>query len=226
MNTLFELELEEALETIESEETKERFKIENLDSANWAFRKLAALERKEKEITQLADAEKNRIETWEKEEKAQIQSSKDFFNFLLEEYYRKQRELDPKFKLSTPYGKVTSRKQQAKWNYDDEVILESLKDNKLDKFIRIKEEVNKSDLKAEVEVLNNVCVERGQVLGEVKPLENEWGESYFNVETGEIYDPTQGDYEFYKQLIVCSGKIVEGIKVEEREPSISIKVVE
>lgn len=182
MNTLFELELEEALETIESEETKERFKIENLDSANWAFRKLAALERKEKEITQLADAEKRRIATWEKEEKAQIQSSKDFFNFLLEEYYRGQRELDPKFKLSTPYGKVTSRKQQAKWNYDDEKVLEWLKENDAE-LIRVKEEINKAELKKKYQIVGS-------------------------------------------SVVTEDGEIVEGISIEEREPSISIKVVD
>lgn len=65
---------------------------------------------------------------------------------MLTEYFVRQKEVDPKFKISTPYGKVSSRKQQPKWNYEDEKVLNWLKENDTE-LIRIKEEVNKAELK-------------------------------------------------------------------------------
>lgn len=85
----------------------------------------------------------------------------------MEEYYRGQRKLDPKFKLSTPYGKVSSRKQQDKWIYEDETVLESLKQHHLDELIRVKEEVNKVDLKKEIEILENVVSQNGEIATDI-----------------------------------------------------------
>lgn len=50
-----ELEIKEIKEV--REQTEERFKIDNLSKANWAFRKLAAIESKENEIKDLAAQE-------------------------------------------------------------------------------------------------------------------------------------------------------------------------
>lgn len=207
---------------IEEVEAKERFKITSLESANWALRKLAAISLKENEIRELMDKEIKRIEEWAKHELNKLNDSTNFFEGLLTEYYIKEKEIDPKFKVSTPYGKITARKQQDKWIYNDEIVLESLKKRKLDKFIRIKEEVNKSDLKKEVEILENACVQDGQVLGQVKLLDD--GINYANIETGEVYDFIEGNYEFYKQLIVHDGRIIEGVRVEQQPDSIDIKV--
>ena len=179
MNKLMEIELEE-IEDISQE--KERFKIENLESANWALRKLKAIEGKGKEITALANKEIERILEWKDGEIKQLGDSKDFFDFLLTEYYTEQKALDPKFKISTPYGMVSSRKQQDKWNYEDDKVLEWLKENDKE-LIRIKEEINKSELKKKYKSIN------GQVVTE-------------------------------------DGEIMEGITVEERPDTITIKVVE
>ncbi len=146
MNELLEMELIEAEETIEAAEVGGRFMIQDLDSANWAFRKLAAIEKKRKEIKELADKEIERIRNWQQQEEKGLNNSKEFFEGLLTEYFVRQKEVDPKFKISTPYGKVSSRKQQPKWNYEDEKVLNWLKENDTE-LIRIKEEVNKAELK-------------------------------------------------------------------------------
>lgn len=164
MDKLMELELEEAIDTIEASQIGGRFTIENLDSANWAFRKLAAIERKRSEIRDLADKEIQRIKEWQEQEEKGLNNSKEFFEGLLTEYFIRQKEVDPKFKISTPYGKVSSRKQQPKWNYEDEKVLNWLKENDTE-LIRIKEEINKVELKKKYQIVGNeVVTEDGEIV--------------------------------------------------------------
>ena len=164
------------------EDAKEEFKVESIEQANWAFRKLRAINTKAREIKDIGAAEKARIEEWEKKELAILENSTEFFEGLLVEYFIRQKEVDPKFKISTPYGEVSSRKQQPKWNYEDEKVLEWLKANDTE-LIRIKEEVNKAELKKKYKVVGN-------------------------------------------EVVTKDGEIVEGIRVDERPDSISIKVTE
>lgn len=164
MNELLEMELEEAIDTVEAAEAGGSFTIQDLDSANWAFRKLAAIERKRNEIQELADREIERIKDWQNQEEESLNNSKEFFEGLLTEYYVKQKEIDPNFKISTPYGKVSSRKQQPKWNYEDEKVLNWLKENDTE-LIRIKEEINKAELKKKYQVVGKeVVTEDGEIV--------------------------------------------------------------
>lgn len=164
MNELLEMELIEAEETIEAAEVGGRFTIQDLDSANWAFRKLAAIERKRKEIQELADREIERIKDWQNQEEESLNNSKEFFEGLLTEYFVRQRELDPKFKLSTPYGRVSSRKQQPKWIYDNDKVVEWLKENDKE-LIRVKYEPDKREIKKKYKVVGNTVVtEDGEIV--------------------------------------------------------------
>lgn len=164
MNELLELELIEAEETTEAAEVGGRFVVADLNSANWAFRKLAAIEQKRKGIKELADKEIERIRKWQEQEEKGLNNSKEFFEGLLTEYYVRQKEVDPKFKISTPYGKVSSGKQQPKWNYEDEKVLNWLKKNDVE-LIRIKEEVNKAELKKKYQIVGNTAVtEDGEIV--------------------------------------------------------------
>lgn len=161
MDALLEMELQEALET---SETKERFKIENLESANWAFRKLAAIERKKKEVQELAQKEIERIKVWQEQEEKALDNSKEFFEGLLTEYFAKEREKDPKFKISTPYGKVSARKQQPKWHYDDEKLVNWLLENDKE-LVRVKYEPDKNEIKKTYKIVGtNVVTEDGEIV--------------------------------------------------------------
>ncbi|WP_418223541.1 host-nuclease inhibitor Gam family protein [Clostridium isatidis] len=126
-------------------EQREGFKIEDLQGANWAFRKLRAITAKEAEIKALAEEERHRINSWEETELKQYEADKQYFEYLLSEYYKKEKAVDKKFKLSTPYGKVTARKSK-KWNYEEEKLKEYIKSNNLP-LIRVKEEIDKAKLK-------------------------------------------------------------------------------
>lgn len=168
MNELLEMELEEAIDTVEAAEVGGRFTIQDLDSANWAFRKLAAIEKKRNEIKELADKEIDRIKEWQEQEQKGLNNSKEFFEGLLTEYFVRQKEVDPKFRISTPYGKVSSRKQQPKWNYDNDKVLEWLRKNNSE-LIRIKEEPDKREIKKAYKVVgNNVVTEDGEIVEGIK----------------------------------------------------------
>lgn len=161
-NTLLQQDLQE--------ERQEGFKIENLESATWAFRKLRAIVAKQVEIKGVADMERSRIDLWEKQQNEQFDRDKEFFETVLSEYYATEKSKDSKFKLSTPYGKVSSRKAN-KWVYEDEETLKTyIKENNI-AAIRIKEELDKTSLK-------NICKdginqETGELLPGVRVEESE-----------------------------------------------------
>lgn len=128
-------------------ETKEVFQVKDLQSATWVFRRLREIEEKINEITSVAIDEKVRINEWLFNETKSLQQDKEYFEGLLSAYYIQERTKDKRFKLSTPYGKVTTRKNK-KWIYDDEVVKEYIKAENLP-YIRVKEELDKTSLKKE-----------------------------------------------------------------------------
>lgn len=129
MNEYIKDELEEIVE-----EKNKNFKITDLNSANWAFRKLSALKHEKTEIQTLVQSELDRIKEWEIKKTNSINNDIAYFEGIITEYYSKERDNNPAFKLSTPYGKVTS-KISTDWQYDEETLLEELKGSE---FIRIK----------------------------------------------------------------------------------------
>lgn len=169
MNAMQKYELEEVNGLdLQDEQVKERFKIEDLEQLNWALRKLATLDEQQSEIDELADKEMLRIKSWHEKESESIGHSKSFFESLVGEYAIKQRDNDPKFKnVKTPYGKVGFRKQQPKWNYDDEILIKHLKASELTDLFKTKEEPKKAEIKKQFKVLDS-----GQVVdsnGEIVP---------------------------------------------------------
>ncbi|KMJ55022.1 hypothetical protein AB685_29455 [Bacillus sp. LL01] len=152
MNALQQFEIEE-LEGVElTEETKDRFKINDLDQLNWAFRKYNALLEEKKKKEQLAAAEIERITMWINAEKKPIEDSLLFFEFLIKEYHQEQLEADPKAKtISTPYGKSKSRVvKEAPKQVNKDFVLDYVKSNNLTDFI--KEEVKWAELKKTLKV--------------------------------------------------------------------------
>ncbi|MNW43556.1 Bacteriophage Mu Gam like protein [compost metagenome] len=146
INPLFQEELDE-IEQQEQEE-RQRFAVTDLESLNWVFRKLAAIEAKKNEVNKLADAEKYRIETYRTRELDKLQRDMEYFNSLVSEYAAERRATDPKFKSEkTPYGTLSFKKQQPKWNYDDEKLVSWLENTGANELIRIKKEPVKAEIK-------------------------------------------------------------------------------
>ena len=128
------------------EEVREAFAINDLQGATWAFRKLRAIEDKKNEFTSIATEEKNRIDEWLSKESKSLDDDKAYFEGLLSAYYIEERAKDKKFKLSTPYGKVTSRKTEKYIYEDEQAIMDYCNMNEID-VIRVKEELDKAAFK-------------------------------------------------------------------------------
>jgi hypothetical protein len=150
MNWLQEEELEELrenLNSVETEEQAERFKITDLSTLNWTLRKLSSLDQKRLEEVNLANAELERINMWFAKQDITYQASKNFLEGLIKEYAKSQRVIDPKWKQKTPYGLVSFRKAK-KFNYgDEENLVKYLNDNGMAEYVKVVETPKKAELK-------------------------------------------------------------------------------
>jgi len=156
-------------------ENQETFKIEDLKGASWALRKIKEYKESILEKEELARVEKERIDNWLIEETKSDLVSLEYFNGLLVEYYKELKQSDPKAKISTPYGKVTSRKNK-KWNYKNEnEFLEYLTSNGYNNLIRVKKEIDKIGIKKEFELKDDVVINKntGEILPFIDVVEEE-----------------------------------------------------
>lgn len=130
---------------------KEKFCIDSLKKANWTFRKLAVLNSLKNEHIELIADEIARLNSWLEKENKIIDDDIAYFEGLLRDYYTQEREKDDKFRLLTPYGKVTSR-QSKDYTYNEELLLDELKDTE---YIVVKESIDKNKLKGNITVLDD-----------------------------------------------------------------------
>lgn len=177
MNQLQTEELTLWDEVTEATEAETPFKITDLSGADWAFEKLAAIKTRMKEKEALAEEKRYKIDAWLESETAKDKQSAEYFESILVEYYRELRERDPKAKLSTPAGKVTSRKLQPKWDFDEEKALAYFKKS-YPEIVAIKESFNKTEAKKLLKPIggNQVVDENGEMLDFV--MVTPQGESY------------------------------------------------
>ena len=142
MDDLIKSEIEE----IESfSEILEPFGICSESEANETLRKLRAVKIIKKEKEELANKEIERINSWLEKETKSLDATIEYFNNELIAYYKYHKSINPKFKMSLPYGKVSLRKTK-KWSYDEEVLTEYLCANE-PSLLKIETSINKSELK-------------------------------------------------------------------------------
>ena len=166
--------LKQELEQVHESTRDEAFQINDLGGATWAMRKLQAVEAQENEIKKTAGDELAKIREWEDLELVKTKSDREYFESLLEDYYIRMRSNDPKFRLSTPFGKVTSRKSPAGIDVSDaQKVIESLKKQGADQFIKVKEEVKKAELKKAGKFTDSgkFVLPDGEVIEGIRPKE-------------------------------------------------------
>lgn len=170
MNALEKYEIEE-LEQSNILDENQTWKIDSLESADWAFRKISALKKVNEEINKFADKERKRIDEWETKETQSNQDSIEFFEHKLADYLFQLRKTDKKAKIKTPHGTASTRKQPDSWEYRSDAI-EKLKELGLNEFIETKESVKKADFKKAVTVLENgsVVSPDGEIIESVKVI--------------------------------------------------------
>ncbi|NFO72338.1 hypothetical protein FDC51_19815 [Clostridium botulinum] len=156
-------------------ENQETFKITDLKGASWALRKIKECKESILEKEELAKVEKERIDNWLDNETKSDLVSLEYFNGLLLQYYKELKQSDPKAKITTPYGKVTARKNK-KWNYgNEETLLKYLNSNGYKNLIRTKQEINKTDIKESFLIKDGIVLDKntGEVIPEISVIEEE-----------------------------------------------------
>lgn len=160
----------DVLEQQELEEVQEA-KINSLEDVCKYLRKIAYLKKKSAENIELADAEKKRIEIWLDKENKAIESKIDYFKGLLQAYYTEQKAQNPKYRLSTPYGKVYSRKQQPQFVYEANQLIDWLKEKGYTEYISKVEAPKWGEFKETVKVDGNRIIDaNGEVVDAVKVI--------------------------------------------------------
>ena len=101
----------------------ERFVIDNKEKAAWAFRKLAELNAAIDDNESFANAEIERVKAWLEKENESLLHEKDYFEHLLVDYTQREKEANPKAKVSTPWGSVKTRTAR-KYTWDDDRVME------------------------------------------------------------------------------------------------------
>lgn len=151
---------------VDEKPEKEAFVVDNLNKATWAMRQLRGVVAQLEANAEIAKAEKERIDAWLEHANKNLLSERAFFEAHLTTYLRKLREEDPDTKsVSTPYGKITSRVTQPKWEVQEELTDWLMNYN--DALIRIKYEVDKAELKKHYEVQDRQVID--PKTGEVVP---------------------------------------------------------
>ena len=138
--------LKEELRTV-TERENEGFKIDSLEKADWALKKLKAIQAHDDEIGQVAKNNIDQAIAWRDRELDKNQANREYFEGLLTDYLRDQRLVDKKFKIDTPNGRVSTRKNPAGLAYDEKMVLNSLRNQGMSQYIKVKESIDKVDLK-------------------------------------------------------------------------------
>ena len=96
--------LKEELRTV-TERENEGFKIDSLEKADWALKKLKAIQAHDDEIGQVAKNNIDQAIAWRDRELDKNQANREYFEGLLTDYLRDQRLVDKKFKIDSPNGR-------------------------------------------------------------------------------------------------------------------------
>jgi glucan-binding YG repeat protein len=159
MNSLtnqFENELMD-LESQEEQESQQVFSVVDLGSAVEAQRRVAYFEGKKREIDNIIEEQIapflqkiEKIKEWGQKAKEEYEQKQATYSMRLEMYLREevQKQLDagkkPKKTLSLPYGKISLKAQQPKFEKNEEELFQYAKESG---FVRVKEETDWAELK-------------------------------------------------------------------------------
>lgn len=129
------------------------FKIIDIDGLNFAFRKITALKSKEKEIMELANKERERINKWVERQLVPINNSISFFESHAKSYHQREYINNPKKKkISTPYGSVKTRtSKEGPEVVDKDLLLEYAIENDIAE--AIKNEIRWAEIKNKLKVV-------------------------------------------------------------------------
>ena len=162
VDSLFEAITEEEVRDLGIEIEKENFAITSDEQANFFLRRLEEVRSEKDKINNTCNQEIERftarVNNFRAKETLSLENTERFFCSLLENYARQQLEGSKKKSIKLPFGTMSFKKSPRKMVYDDEVLMNFIKSHNLNDFIRIKEEINKKDLKSQLKITEDGIV--------------------------------------------------------------------
>lgn len=158
LNQAIKEEEEKALDIDYQEEDNEL--IKNQAQANYFCKVVAELREEKNKKNELIDQEiqriKNHYEQFRLKQNNEIDKKIEFLERCLKSFAIKELEGSKKKSIKLPYGTLSFKKQQDKYEYSEELIMDWLKNNNYTKYINTKtiESVDKKALKKESHVCN------------------------------------------------------------------------
>lgn len=149
------MEAEELDVKMTGDEDTDRELIQNPQQADYFCKVIKELREERDKVNELINQELERVnkhyEMYRTQHLNKIDGQINYFSRMLESYATKELQDSKKRSIKLPYGTLSIKKQQDKYEYDDEQILKWLKHNKQDKYIKVKTEetVDKKNLKKE-----------------------------------------------------------------------------
>jgi len=132
---------------------RERFRVYDDSAASWAMRKLRAIREKQAEIIKIAEAERERIETWAHDAVSSLAPDEAYFTGLLTDYARRERTESGRKTIDLPHGKIKSRAAQPKYVFTDPAaFIAWAKETGHADLVRVKEEPDLTAVKAVLRV--------------------------------------------------------------------------
>ena len=150
--SLFDSITDEEVKELGIKTDDEKFAITNEDQAMFFLRKVNELREERDHINNICNKQiesfTEKVNSWRNSQVYTIDNTENYFISLLEEYARIQLSDSKKKSIKYPFGTLSFKKMPDKYVYDDETLMHYIKERDLNQFIRVKEEINKKDLKS------------------------------------------------------------------------------
>ena len=133
--------------------------VKNNSDADFYLRQINKLKGQKEEINKFVDQELERqmrlYQQYREDRMRPLDNQIAFYEEALRTFAMNEYAETNKKTIKLPNGTLSIRKQPPKYIYSDEQVLSFLKENNLNDYIRVKEEVNKKDLKKAAKITNN-----------------------------------------------------------------------
>lgn len=133
--------------------------VKNKSDADFYLRQINKLKQQKEEINEFVDQEIERqlrlYQEYREDRMRPLDNQIAFYENALKTFAMNEYAETNKKTIKLPNGTLAIKKQQPKYVYNDEQVLEFLQENDYKDYIRTKAEVNKKDLKKNAIVNNN-----------------------------------------------------------------------
>ena len=133
--------------------------VKNESDADFYLRQINKLKQQKEEINEFVDQEIERqlrlYQEYREDRMRPLDNQIAFYENALKTFAMNEYAETNKKTIKLPNGTLAIKKQQPKYVYNDEQVLEFLQENNYKDYIRTKAEVNKKDLKKNAIVNNN-----------------------------------------------------------------------